>query len=167
MDIFCEYMVKRKKGAREIVITAGVIFAAILASILITVFLRQFAFIFICGAWYGAWWLIRRTDTEFEYILTSEILDIDKIMARSSRKRLLSINLKEISCCCAIEDIALGTEREIDVTPQGIEDGVYAIDFDKNGQKTRLLLKPDKKMLNQMKKASPSLVTLREADIEV
>lgn len=166
MDIFCEYMVKRKKGAKEIAITVGVIFAAILVSILLTAFLRQFAFVFICGAWYGAWWLIRRTNTEFEYILTSEILDIDKIMATSSRKRILSINLKEISACCAIENINIEAEKIIDASPNGAEDGVYAVDFDKNGQKTRLLIKPNKKMLVEMKKASPSLVNLRSEDIE-
>ena len=166
MDIFCEYMIKRKKGAKEIGITAGLIFAAIFVSLLLIVFLRQYSFAFICGVWYGAWWLIRRTDKEFEYILTSAILDIDKIMAKSSRKRILSIDLKEISACCAIEDMAEVCEKIIDVTPNGVEDGVYAIDFEKNGQKKRLLFKPDKKMLNQIKKASPSLVTLRAEDIE-
>ena len=166
MDIFCEYMVKRKKGAKEIGITAGLVFAAIFISLLLIVFLRQYSFAFICGTWYGAWWLIRRTDKEFEYILTSAILDIDKIMAKSSRKRILSVDLTGIYACRPVDDATEEAGKVIDASPNGAEDGVYAIDFEKNDQKKRLLFKPDKKMLNQIKKASPSLVTLRTEDIE-
>lgn len=167
MDIFCEYMVKRKKGARELGIAVGTVVAALVLSFLFIALLGQFAFVFICGTWYGAWWLITRTDTEFEYIVTSTILDIDKIMAKRSRKRLLSIDLKEINSCGIAQDLPKENVKIIDATPNGEEDGVYAVDFDKNGMRTRLLFKPNKKMLTQIKKASPSLVTIRPEDIEV
>jgi len=166
MDIFCEYMVKRKKGAKEIAVTAGVVFAAILITLLLFGFLGQLSFVLICVVWYGAWWLISRTDIEFEYILTSTILDIDKIMAKRARKRILSIDLKEILSCRAADGALSGDTKIIDATPNGEEDGVYAVDFDKNGIRTRLLFKPNKKMLKEIKKASPSLVTLRPEDIE-
>lgn len=166
MDIFCEYMVKRKKGAKEIFITASVTFAAILITLLLFGFLGQLSFVFICVTWYGAWWLISRNNVEFEYIVTTTILDIDKIIAKRSRKRILSVDLKEISSCSAVSDTLAENIKVIDATPNGIEDGVYAIDFDKNGARNRLLFKPNKKMLFEIKKASPSLVTIRPEDIE-
>ena len=166
MDIFCEYMVNRKRGAREIGIIAATVFAAILLSFLLVMFLGALSFIPFCGVWFGAWWLITKTSVEYEYILTSTVLDIDKITARRSRKRILSIDLKEIAACRAIEDMTeAGGIKVIDATPIGIEDGVYGIDFDKNGARSRLLFKPNKKMLGEIKKASPSLVTLRAEDI--
>lgn len=167
MDIFCEYMVKRKKGSREWAITVGTVVGALLLSMLFTVLLGSFAFVFICGVWFGAWWLITRLDTEYEYIVTSTILDVDKIMAKRSRKRILSLDLKEIEDCRPVSDMtdAAGIKL-IDASPNGAEDGVYGIDFEKNGERTRLLLKPNKKMLTEMKKASPRLVTLRLEDIE-
>ena len=170
MDIFCEYMVKRKKGAMEIVKAVGLVFAATLLSFIILLFgyyLIGLAPLLICGAYYGAYWLISRMNIEYEYIVTSTILDIDKIMARRSRKRILSLDLKGISICQPAEDLPKHEGiKVIDATPQGIEDGVYGIDFDKNGMKNRLLIKPNKKMLNQMRKASPSLVKLRAEDCE-
>lgn len=166
MDIFCEYMVKRKKGAKEIVQVVGIVFAAILISLLLLVFLGDLSFWFICGTWYGAWWLISRNNVEFEYIVTSTILDIDKITAKRSRKRILSVDLKEISSCSTIYGTSSENIKIIDATPNGAEDGVYAVDFDKNGTRTRLLFKPNKKMLFEIKKASPSLVTLRPEDVE-
>ncbi len=170
MDIFCEYMVKHEKGTKEIFKTVGIIAAALCLSVLFLVFgvyLIGLAPLFIAGALYGAYWLISRMNIEYEYILTSTVLDIDKIMARRSRKRILSIDLKEISVC----ESAGNMEKQegiklIDATPKGIEDGVYGIDFEKNGMKNRLLFKPNKKMLNQIKKASPSLVKLRLEDVE-
>ena len=170
MDIFCEYMVKREKGTKEILKTVGIVIAALLLSfvfLLFGMYLIGLAPLLIAGVWYGAYWLITRMNIEYEYIVTSTILDIDKIMARSSRKRILSIDLKEISECRYAENVQ-GQEgiKVIDATPKGIEDGVYCIDFEKNGMKNRLLIKPNRKMLNQMKKASPSLVTLRPEDCE-
>lgn len=165
MDIFCEYMVKKKKGAKEVLQTAGIIFAAILLTLLFFVFLGEISFWFICGTWYGAWWLITRTNIEFEYIVTYTILDIDKIMGKRSRKRILSIDLKEISSFSPADSTQPEGMKIIDATPNGIENGVYAVDFDKNGTRMRLLFKPNKKMLAEIKKASPSLVTLRPEDI--
>ena len=167
MDIFCEYMVKRRKGAKEAGIIAGVVLAAIILSLIFTMFLGINAFVFICGVWFGAWWLITRTNVEYEYILTSTVLDIDKITAMRSRKRIQSIDLKEISECKPIEDMPnLDNIKITDASPKGAEDGVYGIDFDKNGTRNRLLIKPGKKMLTEIKKASPSLVALRLEDIE-
>lgn len=166
MDIFCEYMVKRKKGAKEIIQAATVIFTAIFITLLLFVYLPQISFVLMCGTWYGAWWLISRTDTEFEYIVTSTILDVDKITAKRSRKRILSVDLKEILSCAPLDGASSENIKTIDATPRGIEDGVYAVDFDKNATKTRLLIKPNKKMLANIRKASPSLVTLRPEDVE-
>lgn len=170
MDIFCEYMVKHKKGAKERLQATGLIIAAILLTFILlafSLFLLGLAPLLICGVWYGAYWLISRMNIEYEYIVTSSILDIDKIMARRSRKRILSLDLKGISICQHAKDMPDQQGlKVIDATPQGIEDGVYGIDFDKNGMRNRLLFKPNKKMLNQIKKASPSLVKLRDEDYE-
>ena len=170
MDIFCEYMVKHEKGTKEILKTVGIVTAALLltfAFLLFGMYMMGIAPLLTAGAWYGAYWLITRMNIEYEYIVTSTVLDIDKIMARRSRKRILSIDLKEISECRHAGNMPQQEGiKVIDATPKGIEDGVYAIDFDKNGMKNRLLIKPNKKMLNQMKKASPSLVTLRPEDYE-
>ena len=170
MDIFCEYMVKHKKGVKERLQTTGIIIAALLLSFILLAFsllLLGLAPLLICGTVYGAYWLISRMNVEYEYIVTSSILDIDKIMARRSRKRILSLDLKGISICQHAKDMPNQQGiKIIDATPCGIEDGVYGIDFDKNGMKNRLLIKQNKKMLNQMKKSSPSLIKLRDEDYE-
>ena len=166
MDIFSEQLVSHRKSAKETALTAGIILAAILLSFLLALILGVLSFVFICGVWFGAWWLITRTDTEYEYILTSSVLDIDKIMAKRSRKRILSLDLKEAESFMPIEDLADKAAKIIDVTPNGIEDGVYGIDFNANGQNSRLIFKPNSKMLSAAKKAVPSLVVVKSGDVE-
>lgn len=166
MDIFSEQLVVRKKNNKDIAIIAGTILATLLLSFLFTVLLGVFSFVFVCGTWFGAWWLITRISTEYEYIITSTVLDIDKIMARRSRKRLLSIDLKDAERFMPISDMPNIDAKIIDATPNGIEDGVYGVDFTSNAQNKRLLFKPNKKLLNSVKMACPSLVVLRQEDIE-
>ena len=167
MDIFCEYIVKRNRNGKDYAKIAGIIILAILLSLIFIAFLGSLSFIFICGVCFGAYKLITFTDVEYEYIVTSTVLDVDRILARSSRKRLLSINLTEIDACRPIEDMPEAGDRKItDATPNGIEDGVYGIDFSKNSVRTRLLFKPNPKVITNIKKASPSLVTVRPSDIE-
>lgn len=164
MDIFSEQLVTRKKTVKDILKILGIIAAGIIASLFLVAALRSVSFVFVCAVWFGVWWLVTRIDTEYEYIITSAILDIDRISAKRSRKRLLSIDLKNAERFMPIADMPKTATRNIDATPNGIENGVYGVDFKENGQIKRLLFKPDRKILNSAKKACPSLVVLRQED---
>lgn len=166
MDIFCEQLTARKKTFKDAVIIAGIILAAAIGSLLLLLALKAFSFMFIFIVWYGAWWLITRRSAEYEYIITSTVLDVDKIMGKRVRKRLLSVNLREAERFMPICDMPNMDIKIIDATPNGIEEGVYGVDFTSDGQAKRLLFKPNKKILNSAKTASPSLVILRREDIE-
>lgn len=166
MDIFSEQLVARRKTVNDIFKILGIIAAGIVISSLLAIILGVFSFVFLCAVWFGVWWLVTRISTEYEYIITSTILDIDKILAQRSRKRLLSIDLKKAERFMPIGDMPKIDTKNIDATPNGIEDGVYGVDFMQNGQIKRLLFKPDKNILKSAKMASPSLIVLRQEDIE-
>lgn len=166
MDIFSEQLVTRKKSGKDMAMTAGILAAAIVVSFLLMLLLGTFSFAFVVGTWFGSYWLITRQNIEYEYTITSTVLDIDKILARRSRKRILSVDLKKAERFMPIADLPNMDIKIIDATPRGIEDGVYGVDFLSSGQTKRLLFKPNKKILNSAKMASPSLVVLRKEDIE-
>ncbi|MBR4720613.1 MAG: hypothetical protein IK057_02495 [Clostridia bacterium] len=166
MDIFREQLVVRKKNNKDIAIIAGIIALAFVLSLVVMSFLGSLSFLLLCGIWFGAWWLVTGKNIEYEYIITSNILDIDKIMAKRSRKRMESIDLKEAERFMPISDMPKTDIKIVDATPNGIEDGVYGIDFKSKAQTKRLLFKPDKEFLNLAKMACPSLVVLRNEDIE-
>ena len=166
MDIFREQLIVHKKNNRDIAIISGIVALAIVLSLAIMSIAGGTSFLLLCGIWVGAWWLITCNNIEYEYIITSTILDIDKIIAKRSRNRLISINLSETERFMPISDMPNIDAKIVDATPNGIEDGVYGIDFSSNAKMQRLLFKPDKDFLNLAKKACPSLVVLRREDIE-
>ncbi|MBQ6907264.1 MAG: hypothetical protein IJR79_01395 [Clostridia bacterium] len=166
MDIFREQIVERKKNTKDMAIIAGIVALTLLLSFVLISIAGALAFLLLCGLWYGAWRLITGKNIEYEYIITDTILDIDKIIAKRSRKRILSIDLADAERFMPISDMPNIDVKTVDATPNGIEDGVYGVDFSSNAQMQRLLFKPDKKFLNSAKMARPSLVVLKREDIE-
>ena len=49
----------------------------------------------IAGAFYGAYYLGTSRNKEFEYIVTNGEMDVDCIMARRKRKRLITVKCKD------------------------------------------------------------------------
>ena len=166
MDIFREQIVERKKNTKDMLFIAGIVALTLLLSFVLISIAGALAFLLLCGLWYGAWRLITGKNIEYEYIITDTILDIDKIIAKRSRKRILSIDLADAERFMPISDMPNTDVKTVDATPNGIEDGVYGVDFSSNAQMQRLLFNPDKRSLNSATMARPSLVVLRREDIE-
>lgn len=179
MDIFCEYIVKKNKEAADYLITIGIIAAAIAVSIALLVLIMMFGqylsgvgLLMIFAAWWGAVLLIKSRNVEYEYILTNNELDIDKIIARRGRKRLCTIDFKEVEQCASISDptfagVYRNTEGKTvrnyagDMSAQR----VYFADYTKDSQRMRVIFQPSEKILSGLKKCSPRLVTVKDGDI--
>lgn len=159
MDIFFECMVKKEKRFSDILKIAGILVGVLVLLLAITLFLGAYGFLLDCGAIYGGYWLITREDIEFEYILTNSVLDVDKIMAKRSRKRILSVDLNEANSMKIARNIPQGV-KIIDASPRGIEDGVYMVEFSKKGERKILLFKPNEKILSGIKASNPKLIEL-------
>lgn len=100
-DVFIEYIVKRKKDSKDFLIQVFITILTFIAAgfmLFISPILGAFSFFgvaILVGITYLALWLIRARNIEFEYILTNGELDFDKIIAKSKRKRILSVKCKE------------------------------------------------------------------------
>ena len=99
MDVFIEYMVKKQNTGKDILLKifyAGASVVILVGSFLFIPLLGQmfsmFAPLIGFGAVFGAWYLITSMNVEYEYILTNGEMDVDKIVARRRRKRLITAN---------------------------------------------------------------------------
>ena len=106
MDTFFEQIVEIRKTGLDWLKLAGI---WLLAGVLLFVFfllgvnfpgVMSILALLCIGVIYGAFWLSKRLSVEYEYIVTNGTLDVDKIIARSSRKRELSC---ELSCVERVE----------------------------------------------------------------
>ncbi len=170
MDIFCEYIIKRKKTVTDTIIQMGCVFGATFLSFLAIMFspyLMGLELIAIAGIWYGAVYLIRKQNIEYEYILTNSVLDIDKIMAKRSRKRVVSINLAHIdSFMPADAKRENPSAKVLDLTGDIGGKGVYCTSFSKEDGRYVVYLQPNARILNGIKAVNPRLVTVREEDLQ-
>ena len=173
MDIFCEYMVKHKKSGKDYLVLAGIIIGAIFLSTIAfaLLFRRLFGFeiLIFAGIWYGAYVLIGRTEIEYEYILTNGILDIDKIMAKRARKRVISIDFKNIEVCSPAKLITKSNNpavKVLDLAGNINAENVYYVDFSKDAVMHRVFFQPNTKILNNLKLVNPHKITINEEDIK-
>ena len=165
MDTFFEQIVKKKKGAKEWLLILGVIFAAIalLAVVWVFGFLRVIATV---GILYGAWWLITTQNVEYEYCVTNGDIDVDKIIARRKRKRLVSVVGRKVRALAPYDPAKpLGKfQRTVVVAPSLKEEGLWYFTYHskKNGD-TLVVFQPDDRVLGAFYDGLPKLVQMDTA----
>ena len=103
MEVFIEYMVKRKKTAIDYLKVALSLFAGffvifVLLNFVFVKIIGTFVMLAIVGVIYLLYYLITSINLEYEYILTNTDIDIDKIINAKKRKRITTVNLKAVEC---------------------------------------------------------------------
>ncbi len=174
MDIFIEQLVKKKKGAKEAVLVVG---AIVLGLILIFLslqlfavpFLGTFVLLIVAAIIFGIYMLVTSINLEYEYIMTNGELDVDKIINVRKRKRMVSVNAREIEMLAPSSDhafhgVMMNKEIKKIYACDSVEsDNLYFVLF-KNGEtKTALLFNPNEKVLNGFKQFNPRSVTIAQS----
>ena len=162
MDFFSEYMVKaKKKHSDYIKIVLILLAAAILSFILYSVFtifvyvpiIPQIAFLGIFLVWYFAITkFVRRYNIEYEYTLTESELDVDKIMSRSMRKKLLSVNVRSFEIMAPLASSyytdSYKSYKPIFAASAEDSENAYFAAFKNDGQNTVVIFEPNNRMLD-------------------
>ena len=185
-DVYMEYIIKHKKDSRAKAATIAVYAGAGLLTIVLCMLIMfgayalagtgisQFAFsiglVLIAFMWYFAVFLAKKFDIEYEYILTNSSMDIDKIMSKSQRKRVIAFDFTEIEICANIKDDAHNAayKREnanlkvYDLTGSIDDGGVYFVDFSNEGVRSRVLFQPTSKMIEAIRKFNPRNIFVYE-----
>ncbi len=104
-----EYMIKKQKDVGAKLITVVLYLLASVISIIAFLMLMPVGFgsavaLIIAGAFYGAYRLSGNMNKEFEYIVTDDIIDVDVIVNKSKRKRLISFNLESVKVLSEINN---------------------------------------------------------------
>lgn len=157
MDNICEQLIAVKKNTKQ-----KIAFVFLIAFIFITGLLIVFLLLpinYILGILLGVGiiylgiYLSMNSFYEYEYIFTNGELDIDKIIAKRKRKRLVTVEVKSLSDFGKYENMKNNNpEATIIHAHDGCAENTYYADF--KSQKyglTRLLFSPDERLLNNIK----------------
>lgn len=96
MDIYVEQLIAVKKNAKTYLCYIGITIAALILVAITLWLLGNIAIAAIFLIFYGAFKLYSMCNVEYEYIVTNSTIDIDKIIGKSSRKRMASFDLTAV-----------------------------------------------------------------------
>lgn len=153
MDVFVEQLVKKpadgKTLALKILIAFGVILVSLFCLYLMLIGI-VIALLLIFAAIYGGFYLISGLNAEYEYIVTNGEIDIDKIIAKRKRKRLITAKPSKFEAFGKLADAAPVSGITV-VEANGIADEEaedYYIDFTHDSfGKVRLIFTPTERTL--------------------
>ena len=165
---FNEYTIKKKKGAKDILISISLYLLATLLSIVLLILFMQFAQItlLVCfGIFYMAHWFSAKLNKEYEYIFTQDNICIDVILNKSRRKRIISFDLDEVEIIAATDNQTYKHElsKQYDKTVDATSGSKLAIVyFAVVNRERRVLIKfePPYTALKEIYKYAPSKIKI-------
>lgn len=165
MDTFFEQIVKKKKGFAEWAVILVTLVLA-LALVALSWLMGILPIIVTVGVVYGAWWLITTRNVEYEYCVTNGDIDVDKIVARRKRTRLVSVSGRKIRALAPYDPTKpLGKfQRTVLVAPSIKEEGLWYFTYHskKNGD-TLVVFMPDDRVLGALYDGLPKLTQMDTA----
>lgn len=164
-DLYSELLVKKEPTAKDKLIKYGlkalVIVLAVGGLFLNAIFLIAAIILGIV-----AYFVIPGTDLEYEYLFVNGEMDIDKVMAKSKRKRVKSINMAEVDLIAPVNSHRMDyynsnqKMKVFDYSSGNDSHKRFAVITRDNSGACKIIIEPDEAMANSIKNSAPSKVFL-------
>lgn len=164
-DLYSELLVKKERTAKDRIIKAGLIAGtAVLA--FVGLFMIPIVLIAAIACGVAAYFLIPRTDLEYEYLYVNGDLDIDMIMAKTKRKKVKNLKMEEVELMAPVGSHRLDyynnsqNLRVLDYSSGNPEHKRFAMITKDDKGLCKVVIEPDEALANVMKNTAPSKVFL-------
>ncbi len=166
-DRFTEHLVKKVPTSQEntkkilmilgaVILVIGTAFLAVATGWLIVLTLT-------IGVIYGAYYLLSGLGIEYEYTFTNGELDVDKIMGKRKRLRLVTVDASKFEAFGELtNDVADRPNATLILCSDNTGEGEYYADLttEEYGE-TRLVFTPSEKMVSYIEEALPRTLKYR------
>lgn len=163
MDMFIEKIVRKKKTAFDRIVAVFIFLFSLGVVFTVPFILRGIGLLISIGVLYAAYKILISFNIEYEYSVTNNFIDIDKIINQRKRKKVYSGDCKDFELVAKKNSSKYNSA--FDNIPQKIpavssmqSDDIYFIVT--NNEKGRLIIyfEPDDRMLESFRKYIPSKV---------
>ena len=156
MDIFKEQIIKIRQTPKDMALKLLIWAAAAMALAFVIMYMQLFIPIGAIGIFWGALFLSRKLNIEYEYILTNGDLDIDKITAKRDRRRILALKCADIEKIGKYKGEELHGKKFVCCNPG--DNAYYIIAREKDEGVVCLVFAPDERMKEAIKKFVPRII---------
>ena len=164
-DLYSELLVKRERTIKDSITKYGLIVLtaiAVIAGLIIT------PLIWIAAVVLGiaCYFVIPKTDVEYEYLFINGDFDIDMIMSKTKRKKVKSFKLSESDLAAPLDshrmDYYNGNQnmKVLDFSSGNPEHKRFGVITRLDGNLCKIILEPDEALAQAMKNSAPSKVFL-------
>ncbi len=166
MDTYSEQLVPRvstgsDKIKKILISVGGILLASILMWLAIVFsFFSLILLVFVVLG--GSVWLISNMDVEYEYIITNDEMDIDKIIGRRKRKRMITLDLRsaeDFGVYPAAEDIKV--DATVHATTGYEKDAHYLLVQHGSYGKVMLIFNPNEKTREAIMQEVPNQLRIK------
>ena len=164
-DLYSELLVKKEPTAKDSIVKYGMIVLTVLA-VGAGLFISRILLLVAVALGVASYFVIPRTDLEYEYLFVNGEFDIDMVMSKSKRKKVMSMNLREADLVAPLDshrmDYYNGNSRlkTLDYSSGNPEHKRFAIIMKAGGENSRIIIEPDDEMAKAIKNSAPSKVFL-------
>lgn len=159
-DSYVECLVKAKQPAWAKILKVLLVTLTVLSCLVMFVFIIFLPVALVAGV--GAYFLNMFTDLEYEYLYLDKELSVDKIMAKSKRKRIGTYSLDRMEVFAPVYSYHLDgfknrqvKEKDYSIGEVLQPDGRYAMYYE-GGEK--IILSPNEELVKVLKSVAPRKV---------
>lgn len=164
-DLYSELLVKKDKTAKDSLLKYGLIVLTVLA-VFAGLIITPLALIIAVALGIACYFVIPKTDVEYEYLFINGDFDIDMIMSKTKRKKVKSFKLSEADLAAPLDsnrmDYYNGNQnmKVLDFSSGNPEHKRFGVITRLDGNLCKIILEPDEALAQAMKNSAPSKVFL-------
>lgn len=164
-DLYSELLVKKDKTAKDSLLKYGLIVLTVLA-VFAGLIITPLALIIAVALGIAYYFVIPKTDVEYEYLFINGDFDIDMIMSKTKRKKVKSFKLSESDLAAPLDshrmDYYNGNQnmKVLDFSSGNPEHKRFGVITRLDGNLCKIILEPDEALAQAMKNSAPSKVFL-------
>ena len=164
-DLYSEYLVKKQPTTKDAVIRYGLIALTVLFAAA-GLFMIPLLLIVAVALAVACYFIIPKTDMEYEYLFVNGELDIDAVMAKSKRKKVKSLDIREADLIAPLNshrmDYYHGNTKlkTLDYSSGDPSHRRFAVIIKSENENCRIIIEPDEHMIQAIKNSAPGKVFL-------
>ena len=164
-DLYSELLVKKDKTAKDSLLKYGLIVLTVLA-VFAGLIITPLALIIAVALGIACYFVIPKTDVEYEYLFINGDFDIDMIMSKTKRKKVKSFKLSEADLAAPLDSHRMdyyNSNQKLkvqDFSSGNPEHRRFAIICRDGADTCKVIIEPDEILAKTMRNTAPSKVFL-------
>lgn len=166
MDNYCEQLVEKKKTGADVAKTITLSLAIVMGAVacILAAFLIGLSFLLLVAVGLIALgiWLVSGMNIEYEYIITNNEMDIDKIIGRRKRKRMITIDLTRTDDFGGYpSENSIDADTTVHATTGLEKDAHYLLAQHNDYGKVKVIFNPNEKLMEAIAQEVPKTLSAK------